>query len=644
LLFAIVGGFQHIHKGGLVEVNTSLSTNIITKRAKAVGLPEELVSEFLSNVFKWIRCSGPEWTISRLKSTRVDLVKWYSDGVKPETEWVARNSQGQFSGLFGKLQRISSSSPKNFRRVQTLFSVYTAYVAEKVTPQQRDKFFNSVEAPAHPNSDGLVTAGRSLASSLSDFKGGLAPLPGPAGPILLSSRKKQSHEDRIIKEILWYFGHKEGMQLALDNVESVYTPLSKTFSWRINPRLDGVPPVGSVQVTQERGYKGRFYAAPMIWVQHLLDPLKDYLGHIVRDLPWDCTFDQLKADVQIQQALTQRRTLSCFDLSDATNNFPWQLQAGLLLGLQELGGGPSWSWAKLMNHFVDSPWTTSHLDVGQDEVVWSKGQPLGIGPSFFLFTLAHGLLLLSLNGGKHEDKFFVLGDDVIILDIDLAKRYVETMDELNVPISAHKSTLSENIAEFAGYLYDRKGKYLKPKWKGHRDDNLLDIVRDNGPEYLPLVPRQVRLFVEYISQLPQPLGFGWNPRGRPLSERLLGVEELWWNPEDPDLKYDLDPRSRIRQRAISISGTSRLAATRILNISMEPNIVDQLEQSYDQSIKEHLGSKMVPLRDVLGGNLFHIAPDLDIPLEKPLKWKSGKHSPLKDMKRRLRSHLQRSYS
>jgi hypothetical protein len=139
------------------------------------------------------------------------------------------------------------------------------------------------------------------------------------------------------------------------------------------------------------------------------------------------------------------------DLSDATWNFPFSLQAQVL---RAIGGG------RLLE-FFELPISDDGLFI---EV--KKGQAMGLNPSFPLFGLTHNLLLVGLCryiGCNPVDTFRVLGDDVVIADRRVRDLYLEFARDYNVPISDHKC-LNGDAAEFAGKII-LKGVDITPiRW------------------------------------------------------------------------------------------------------------------------------------------------------------------------------------
>jgi hypothetical protein len=191
------------------------------------------------------------------------------------------------------------------------------------------------------------------------------------------------------------------------------------------------------------------------------------------------------------------------------------------------------------------------------EISWRRGQPLGLYPSFGAFALTHGCLLLGLLNKEWDNHFFILGDDVVILDDQLAQDYYQMLMHLGCPVSLQKSLHSNSLCEFGGKIISANSVISQYKWRGISDDSFVDIAKIIGPKSLALfMPRQVKI-IKRLSQIPDFLGgLGWNPKGLPLevrcSDKLIWQDEL---PVDHLMDYSVVRirnllRSQIYQRTM----------------------------------------------------------------------------------------------
>jgi hypothetical protein len=212
---------------------------------------------------------------------------------------------------------------------------------------------------------------------------------------------------------------------------------------------------GEVHFLQEPGYKLRSIASPYRLFQVASEPLKNSLKSCIQSLPWDCTHEQSRAFPVIQEVLGKHQVVYSVDLSNATDYFPLELQE---IVLQTIFGKE----CPYVSLFREVSRSNYHSDIGV--IRWNKGQPLGFNPSFFLFTLTHGLLLRTLLGKEWNNEFFVVGDDVVITDHTLYEKYISTLKLLGCPYSPEKTLVSNKLSEFAGKVITPQNIY--PQLKG----------------------------------------------------------------------------------------------------------------------------------------------------------------------------------
>jgi hypothetical protein len=363
--------------------------------------------------------------------------------------------------------------------------------------------------------------------------------------------------------------------------------------------------VGRIGLIQEPGYKLRAVANPGRVFQKVLEPLGNTLYRMLKVLPWDCTFDQGKALPALQERLAQGGVVHSIDLSGATDYFPLSVQLHLLRKIFPA------KWVDLFSEISQGTWEMP----GFDQVSWKRGQPLGLYPSFGAFALTHGCLLLGLLNKEFDSEFFVLGDDVVILDEELAHRYHALMSMLGCPISESKTIQSRTLCEFGGKIITSKEVIPQFKWRLVSDESFIDICRNLGRRSVKLLRTRQRKVIDQISDLPTCLGgFGWNPQGESLEIRLNRHPWIW----DP-----VKPRSRIT----SYTGYSirNLMASESYRRTLkdQPNLACSLSDDLDQRscalTKNYLGNHLVPWSSILGKNLDEVLTlqllDCDLPIE-----------------------------
>lgn len=539
------------------------------QRAKALSIPKRLYIPFLQSTVKWYRTSGEGWTVDRLKAIKLDVIRGRA-GMPPVSTWISRGPR-YFRGHIGQLERWMSLSDKNFSRGIQLLQIYTLFVAKEVTPKQREKFLSGVTSdPPSPVEISLgndfINRGFDLLPNRVFYKKIEKPrplvdmLPSPSKRAPLPSGSVPE-SDGIVDSLKFLFETTEGFQHYIKYKHSHYIPLMGGL-WDVlrdpynrKENVDAFDPirvhgsflVGRIGLIQEPGYKLRAVANPGRVFQRALEPFGNAIYDYLRTLPFDCTFDQSKAIPILQDALAHGKTIHSIDLSGATDYFPLAMQEYLLRKMF-----PNTE----VDLFVDLSKASWYMP-REGEISWRRGQPLGLYPSFGAFALTHGVLLLGLLNRGWNNQFFVLGDDVVILDDQLAQDYYQILNLLGCPVSLPKSLHSSSLCEFGGKIISKSTVISQYKWRDVSDDSFMDIARMLGPRSLSLFkPRQVRM-IRRFSQIPDFFGgLGWNAKGIPLEERcsdpLLWQEKL---PVDHLMDYSVVRlrnlmNSKIYQRTI----------------------------------------------------------------------------------------------
>jgi hypothetical protein len=441
-----------------------------TSRLISLGLPKYLAIPFVGLVRRWEVNSGPAWTVDRLKSLKTDLIR-QSAGLPPLT-WVKTNARGKWYGAIGGIFRYSQRSPKAFRTALASLMIYSAFEPREPTPKHVQKLRTAVGAKPSFIPVDFKQDLRRLAldylgpqkhahpQQLVTYQGS----PSVRAPIF--GERSVPQDKGLEKELLWVTGGGEYAHFAsshsifLNRHYDCYGPVLEGVDaylaqGRFLPGLSGamfdrsefggpfatlyrgrqdIPLPGPIwggrviPLTKDGGWKVRWIASPCRLHQMALRPLGRALYRILEQLPWDCTYDQEKALVPIQKYLRTGRVAHAVDLSSATDHFPLELQLEVLGALF-----PQSPYVRLFGELSRSSWSSP---VGT--LCWTKGQPMGLYPSFASFGLTHGFLLLLLAGGIYRNQFYVLGDDVVILDQTLYDLYIKTLDLLECPRDVHK--------------------------------------------------------------------------------------------------------------------------------------------------------------------------------------------------------------
>lgn len=525
----------------------NLSTEF-KRRAESIKLPKGIQQCILADIIKWSEKSGLEWTTKRLKALKVDFIR-LSGGQDPSSEWV-QYTNGYPKGSFGKLFRWGHLNPKHTAAAIQLLSVYTLFVHSNVTDSQESKFYGSVctepldedlveefySSTMSRLVEKLVVRKKKLQTVRDYIPSGSKRCPTSNGGTMPELLDQKSHHENDVMvgqggwldtiDVLWDTSLGRQLYHRYPSIRQVVKPVESL----VLRKLSKLPPyffeegdrggirtagfVGKIGHIQEPGLKLRAVANPFRVYQLALSRLGAQLYELLTTLSWDVTHDQDSGVAWAQQKLREGNTMFAVDLSDATNVFPLSLQLKVLKGID----GVLEEDINLFETLSKAPW----LSPSRGLVKWTKGQPLGLFPSFASFALTHGLLVASLEKelGLHEgDNFRVLGDDIVISDLRLNRRYREVLSMLEVGVSESKTLTSNQVTEFGGRVIFPDQIISAGKWREISDRSFIDLLRNVGPGYIKYLRPRQRKVAEKIITLPHPWGLNMNPLGLSAYER-----------------------------------------------------------------------------------------------------------------------------
>jgi hypothetical protein len=413
------------------------------------------------------------------------------------------------------------------------------------------------------------------------------------GGKIVTSEEKELHFDDVLRDALAFWSNKNQVlkhheeyskalwlhdSTVLEHVQQT-TSLMFVHQEGTDPKLWSKPLVGVIGYQQERGAKLRAIANPFRHFQMVLSPLAKALDDLLQELPWSCVHDQDAGIKFCLEGLAEGKTVSSIDLSSATDTFPLKVQLEVVRSIinrskvQNLRRGgkrgltqPEYQNPKgqcdldmlhdgqkpadlleELNIFEELARGQWYDREGKGEIpflTWGKGQPLGMVPSFAMFTIAHGILIrnIEMKLGK-SNTFRVLGDDVVITNLEVARYYVEELDYMGCEISALKTITSSQIAEFAGKIITANGVVPVEKWKPFSKANPLGPCECLGIKGLKFVPKTFRKRVAMLAAAPEPVGLGLNPKGLDWDSRVPPkISHWWWStkrsiPTNEELSY-----------------------------------------------------------------------------------------------------------
>jgi len=93
----------------------------------------------------------------------------------------------------------------------------------------------------------------------------------------------------------------------------------------------------------------------------------------------------------------------------------------------------------------------------KDRIIhWGRGQPLGALSSWAAFTLTHHIFVRWCAGDPYYENYEILGDDIAIMDEQVALAYIKRMNEIGVTVNQSKGFWSNSgkvHGEFAKRIF-----------------------------------------------------------------------------------------------------------------------------------------------------------------------------------------------
>ena len=550
-------------------------------RLAVIGVPKYIINPMVDDVLKWVNGSGIEWTVRRLKDLKLTFILRNAGSPIYTAPWVRVNTRGDYYGWIGSLigwckdKGNWRKSCKRFARVIQALNIYTLFRADEATEMQLRKFMNGVECTDHVGLDygefysPFLNHVQRTIGTKSIARGGNSVIEYMGSPTKLAPRphgQKRVAQDQEIFSERRYFDSPKAYVFGWeynDLYGPVFSPLYGPMQRQSTIQPDDALYGGEVHFLQEPGMKLRAIASPYRIHQMALKPLGDAIYRIVKELEWDCTFDQSKALPSIQTALREGRVVYSVDLTGATDYFPLEIQ---LMVLREIFGEVN--DINLLRDICQMRWKSQIGDIQ-----WKRGQPLGLYPSFGMFTLTHGLVLDFLAKGK-KGQFYVVGDDVVILDEQLYTEYIKFLDITKCPYSKDKSLSSNLLAEFAGKLITPYQVIPQYKWREMSKDNFLDICAQLGPRSRELLTPRQKVVFDAVKHLLPPLGLNFSKPGSNLVKMMLDTEKILSRISESGVRSLVDLTQQINRKAYSS----------VVPYSLNHEVIERIQQTFVEKV------------------------------------------------------------
>jgi hypothetical protein len=200
---------------------------------------------------------------------------------------------------------------------------------------------------------------------------------------------------------------------------------------------------GRLGFSAEPAGKTRIFAIGDYWSQLSLKSIQISLNRTLQSISTDATADQDKGFTTLIQESMGHPTY-CFDLSSASDRIPARLQKYRLQLMANLHVAESWYSVMTKRDF--------YVKATGQNVRWKVGQPLGLLSSFPSFALwHHDIVQFAANWENiHKGKplrFFkqyrLLGDDIVIFNTKVARRYQWLLSQIGLTINPTKSIIGD---------------------------------------------------------------------------------------------------------------------------------------------------------------------------------------------------------
>jgi hypothetical protein len=287
--------------------------------------------------------------------------------------------------------------------------------------------------------------------------------------------------------------------------------------------------LGRLSIVEEPG-KMRVVAMVDCWTQWFLYPLHRFIfDKLLRVIPQDGTFDQLKPVKRLIGLMREKRPPACFsfDLSAATDRIPLKLQQALLGEFLTDEFAHHWGNLLVGRQYATPPIVRRTFGKVLSAVSYSVGQPMGAYSSWAMLALVHHAIIqwAAERAGRSGwfELYAVLGDDVVIGDRGVADEYVLIMEEIGVKIGFSKSIISNNLSiEFAKRFFYR-GTEVTPLPLVGIAVGWLGV--SGVPEIMKIIEAKTGK-LPTLSLLAKALGFGFKACSSAATSRILDLPRM----------------------------------------------------------------------------------------------------------------------
>jgi len=253
---------------------------------------------------------------------------------------------------------------------------------------------------------------------------------GPNGPATLSAQQDLLNFDYPMMDRIFKITTNDGIDFFSKNYSEAFNKMIKPSKLRT---------LGKISFVKDPECKLRIIAISDYFSQLYLKPIHTKIMNKLQHLPCDRTYTQSP----FNKWEINNENFWSLDLSSATDRFPVELQKRLMARIFDMKLAQAWQ-SILQERSFSTP--------EGFQLKYKTGQPMGTYSSWSVFTLTHHLVVYycaQLCGYKNFDQYIILGDDIVIKNDKVAKKYIDIIKGLGVELSLQKTHVSSNTYEFA---------------------------------------------------------------------------------------------------------------------------------------------------------------------------------------------------
>lgn len=478
---------KYILRDSILPVENKSFSRLLRQLSKAICLCFDrgsrirdrlvIANNFLQFVFKMSRNHGANFTVKWLKACTVCLQKWLGDDYVSSLRVIEPNlplprTINGCPAIINKQDRhlMRQGNIHVIRFWHTLFSIYRVLSIpgkmklETITDPFKgsESFLNDISRIAlnykWSKKHDQISQNSNLAPTTFHFS-------GKASPSNVNSSQG------LLSDIYYLYSRDDG-QIIHDNIMTYLNVVGSKWNTlqfltrlqdglAIVERMDSVHakmsmknPFGQFAIKKEAAGKIRVFALVDSITQSVMKPLHKALFSVLRAIPNDGTFDQDASVTRCSVKAEQAGKAYSFDLSAATDRLPVVLTGNIIESLFKIPG-LSDSWRKVMieRPFEFSDKTLKEFSLDSQKYYYSVGQPMGCLSSWAGLAITHHWIMqfcsfLVTKNWDWEERYEVLGDDIVIFDTNLADSYLEVMKNLGLEINLSKSIVSHSKPSF----------------------------------------------------------------------------------------------------------------------------------------------------------------------------------------------------